>query len=134
MAWECSLNRRPFSRPEPSRRGFSLGVSLVEIACNWRTITHLRSAKPILPDFSILSRGSTICEQPSSVFIEMPQRMDIGVTELRNWVTDNTRKKFRLYNRFQYEEHAVRIEKSYMGVNFRFEDSHDACLFKLFWW
>lgn len=112
-----------------------MGVSLVEIACNWRNISQLRSSKlSALPTFDALKTGQPICEAATSVFVGLPTRLDIEVTDIRDWVRDNTRSKFRLYNRFQYEDHAIRVEKTYMGVNFRFEDAHDACLFKLFWW
>lgn len=112
-----------------------MGVSLVEIACNWRNISQYRDSKiSALPTFEALKAGHPICEAASSVFVGFPVRPDIEVTEIRDWVRDNTRSKFRLYSRFQYEDHAIRVQRAYMGVNFRFEDSHDACLFKLFWW
>jgi len=112
-----------------------LGAAEVDIACNWRTITYLRNSKrELLPDFEVLRQGIKVSDNCNSVLIRLPERPELDLMEMRNWVTSRARGKFKMFNRFRFEEQRIRVEKTYVGVNFLFEDDSDACLFKITFW
>jgi hypothetical protein len=113
-----------------------LGVEVLEILCNWRGINNLRSAKQetLWPSIeSLRHQGVVPCEKPTSVLLALPQRDDIDIMELRDWLDLNAKGHFKMFNRFNYDEQRYQIKRAYVGVNFRFTDPKEACLFKLFW-
>jgi hypothetical protein len=116
--------------------GVDVGVSLIEISCNWRSVKNLRTTKDsVFPCAEALeSQGVTICEQPTSVLIPFHERDDINIIEMRDWLMANSRKRFVMFNRFRFETYKYRIDRAYLGVNFRFTQPEDAFLFKLFYY
>ena len=109
-----------------------MGVTLVELPCNWRVIKSVRSASSP-PALKVLQTGEPICEKSNSIFIDFANREETELTEMRDWLVANARSKFKMFNRFRIENRTLRADKEYLGVNFRFQDSNDAFFFKLFW-
>jgi hypothetical protein len=121
----------------PSSLGvYIVGISLVEVECNWRSVHNLRTrGERLWPSAEKLKTdGIEICSEPTSVLIGFHNREDTEVSEVRDWILDNCREKYKLYHRFHYEIFPYQSKRSYMGVNFRFEDDNDAFFFKMRWY
>jgi hypothetical protein len=115
-------------------RGTDLSVALVEIGCNWRSVEILKKSKDLVsPDASAFATAGPICEKPTSILIRYAELVEIELPEMRDWVIGRARGKFKMFNRFEYENLPWRVHKEFIGVNFRFKDTSDALLFKLFW-
>jgi len=129
-------------RAHDTIKGVPVGVEIVEIGCNWRSVANLRSSRETLwPGIEILrEQGIPICEKPTSILLPLHVREDIRTVELRDWLDGRAKEKKRergwvkMFNRFNYDEQKFQIKRAYLGVNFRFEESEDAFLFKMFYY
>jgi hypothetical protein len=55
------------------------------------------------------------------------------ISELREWLSENTDMQVGMFARFSWVTQKYRIDREYQGVRFVFEDMNVAVLFKLFW-
>jgi hypothetical protein len=109
-------------------------LSLVELACNWRSIQNLKKSKDVSWISSeMLIGGASICEKPTSVFIPRTRFIEIDISEMRDWVTEFILYKYKMYNRFRYETRPYRLDREYLGLSVRFESSDDALYYKMYW-
>jgi hypothetical protein len=100
---------------------------------NWRGINSLRSSKYVLPQIETLKmEGVAICEKPTSVLIPL-HLSTTDIVEMRDWIAFQGYTKFKIYNRFQFQEYIYRVDREIIGTNFRFADEKEAFYFKLFW-
>lgn len=109
-----------------------MGVELFETVCNWRTITNFKNSKDKLPTIESRLRGP-VCEKNTSVLLEIPKKPDLDIPRLRDWMAGNFGRGFAMYNRFEYTELDFRVERRFIGTNFRFSDQTMAATFKIFW-
>jgi hypothetical protein len=108
-----------------------LGVEVFEIACNWRTVTNYKKTERL----QTLDRSQAvpICEKPTSVLLEIPNKPHLDIMMLRDWMNANYPRAFKMYNRFMVDEGVYRIHRQFLGTNFRFLDQTVAATFKLWW-
>lgn len=107
----------------------SVGVATVDVPCNWRRLTCWRKSDKNLPDEVALKGGLPCVVDHKNVLLS---NID-DVIDVRDWLKGNTREKFELLGRFKFQAFQFRVERSLVGVNFRFDDPDEAFFFKMRW-
>ncbi len=114
-------------------------VYLVELPCQtWRSIQALKNAKDATegswPRLETIQSGHPIINGKTSVFLTTERLRSIDITEMRDWMKEFVKDKFKMFNRFRYESLSVRVDREYLGVTAHFTSVDDALYFKMFWY
>lgn len=104
-------------------------ASMVDVPCNWRRLTCWRQSDKNYPDGAALKSGLPCVVDEMNVVL---RNID-DVIEVRDWLKGNTKSKFELLGRFEFRSFPYRIDRSLVGVNFRFDDPQEAFFFKMRW-
>ena len=102
---------------------------MVDVPCNWRRLTCWRKSDKNFPDGAALRGGVPCVIDHTNVLLAQIE----DVIEVRDWLKGNTRSKFELLGRFQFQAYPYRIDRTLLGVNFRFDDPDEAFYFKMRW-
>lgn len=107
----------------------SVGVATVDVPCNWRRLTCWRKSEKNFPDAGALRSGlPAIVDHTNVLLVEIEDVIDV-----RDWLKGNTRAKVEMLGRFNFQAFQFRVERSLVGVNFRFDDADEAFFFKMRW-
>lgn len=104
-------------------------VNLVDVPCNWRRLTHWKTSPKNYPDIGSLKGGHACMNDNVNVMIAELE----DIFDVRNWLSENTRQKVIILGRFQWSEFNYRVDRSFVGVNFKFDDEDEAFFFKMRW-
>lgn len=82
------------------------------------------------PDFETLRQNVTDAPADmNDVLIRTPD--DETVLEMRQWLDENAKRKYKMFGRFGWSDHGFSVERSFLGVLFKFTDENAAFFFKM---